>query len=320
MTGQEDPGGPGVLEGGALDSEVTLPVGDPEVVVQDAFEDVENAPLRGDLPAPTVAVRYRPVVDVEAVTRATFETSAGVVHRLDRRDHLVVEADDRGPRRGPDDLVDLVGVEPVPLAAAQAAHGGEAVRFSGTTEAYREWATEHLREALAESVTYTDADGETRTAECRPAPGDVSVRTLRPLYLPRVEATVELGEYRHRYEYDAAGGRHVVRDDGVRSCDHCGTAGAAAATYTYCGNCGSVACESHVRTERLTGDPVCTGCSVTGSFCLARKHFFDEGNLEAFREEYAAMPPHERLRENAPLAVGLAALLAVALLVAVALV
>jgi restriction endonuclease Mrr len=299
-----------------LRCEETLPVGDPEHVVYDAFEDVENAPLRGDLPEPTVAVRYLPVVDVEAVTRATFEASDGVVHRVDRRDHLVLEADEGGPRLAPDDVVDLVGVESVPLTAAQAEHGGEAVRFIGTGERYREWAVEHLREALAEEVTYAGEDGETHATECRPAPADVSVRSLRPLYLPRVEATVAVGDYRHRYEYDAAGARHVVRDDGVRSCDHCETAGATAARYTYCENCGSVACESHVRTERLTGDPVCTGCAVTAEFCRSTKYFFDGANAETFRESYESMPVHERLRENVPLAVGAGAVVALVLLAA----
>jgi restriction endonuclease Mrr len=315
VTRREESGGEAVVDRD-LRCEETLPVGDPERVVHDALQDVENAPLRSDLPEPRVAVRYRPVVDVEAVTRATFETSAGVVHRVDRRDHLVVEADDGGPRLVPDAVVDLVGVEPVPLAAAQAEHGGEAARFSGTGEQYREWAVEHLRAVLAEAVTYAGEGGETHTAECRPEPDDVSIRSLRPLYLPRVEAVVESGDYRHRYEYDAAGGRHVVRDDGVRSCDHCETAGAAAARYTYCENCGSVACESHVRTERLTGDPVCTGCAVTERFCRSRKYFFDEANAETFRESYEAMPRHERLRENVPLAVGVGAVVALVLLAA----
>lgn len=299
MTGQEDRPGTG-SEGREILCEVTLPVGDPEHVLYDAFEDVENAPSRGDLPEPEVAVRYLPIVDVEAVTRGAFETSAGVVHRVDSRDHVVVEADDRGPQLAPDDVVDLVGVDAVPLERAQSEHGGGAVRFRETGEAIRDWVTERLCEMLAEEVTYTE-DGETYTTECRPVPEDVSLRFIQPLYLPRVDAAVELGEHRHHYEYDAAGSRHVVRDDGVRRCDHCDTAGPEAATYTYCDNCGSISCEAHVRTERLTGDPVCTGCAVTQEFPLSTKYFFDEQNRATWRERYEAMSVAEKARENLPL-------------------
>lgn len=280
--------------------EVTLPVGTPERVVYEAFEAVENAPHRADLPSPTVAVRYRPVVDVEAVTRARFETGGEVAHRIDSRDHLVVDVDADGPRLAPDDVVDLVGVEAVPLADARAEHGGEVGAFVGGEIDYREWVTERLCERLAEDVTFTDADGEPDVTTCRPSPADVSLRSLRSLYVPRVEAVVELGSYRHRYAYDAAGDRHAVREDGVRNCDNCETAGADAAIYAYCEHCGSISCEAHVLTERLTGDPVCTDCAVPESFPLTTKYFADEAARAAFREQYAAMSPTEKLREHLP--------------------
>jgi len=75
-------------------------------------------------------------------------------------------------------------------------------------------------------------------------------------------------------------------------------------TYTYCPNCGAIACDSHSKTERLEGDPICTGCAVTERFALKRKYFYDEENLEAFREEYAEMPIHEKAMENKPLVGG----------------
>jgi len=307
VTGREDRPGAAPTDGGReILCEVTLPVGDPKHVVYDAFEDVANAPLRADLPEPTVAVRYLPVVDVEAVTRGTFEASTGVVHRVDSRDHVVVEADDRGPQLAPEAVVDLVGVEPVPLEEAQAECGGAAVQFGDTGEAVREWVTERLCDLLAEEVTYTDDDGQRHTVECRPAPDDVAVSSMQALYLPRVEAAVELGDYRHRLEYDAAGDRHVLRDDGVRRCDRCDgcdvTAGeTASATYTYCDNCGSVACDAHLRTERLTGEPVCTGCAVTEEYALATNYFFDEENAATFRRRYEELPLHEKLLEHLPL-------------------
>ncbi len=75
-------------------------------------------------------------------------------------------------------------------------------------------------------------------------------------------------------------------------------------TYTYCENCGAIACGDHIKTERVTGDPVCTGCAVTDRFALKTKYFYDDENLEAFRQEYAAMGPHEKAMENTVLAGG----------------
>jgi restriction endonuclease Mrr len=47
--------------------------------------------------------------------------------------------------------------------------------------------------------------------------------------------------------------------------------------------------------------PVCTGCAVTERFALKTKYFYDEENVEAFREEYAQMAIHEKALENTPL-------------------
>lgn len=312
-----DDGSAGAAADGELRCSETLPVGDPEHVVREVFEDLENAPLREDLPEPSVEVRYRPVVDVEAVTRATFEADGEVVHRIEARDHVVLEADDGNPRLAPDGVVDLVGVQPVPLADVQDEWGGDAVRFDGDEETYREWATERLCDALAETISYEGRDGETYTTECRPSAEDVSLRTVQPVYLPRVEAAVEVGEYVHRYTYDAAAERHVVHDDGIRRCDHCETAGAEAATYTHCENCGSIACDSHTETERLTGEPVCTGCAVTEEYLLSTKYFFDEANAETFAEAYESMPVHRKPMENPHLVAGAGAALCLVGLLAV---
>jgi len=43
---------------------------------------------------------------------------------------------------------------------------------------------------------------------------------------------------------------------------------------------------------------------ITERFALKTKYFYDEENLEAFREEYAAMPLHEKAMENTLLAAG----------------
>ncbi len=290
--------------------EDSLSVGDPEGVLSDVFADVQNAPAT--LPEPEIDVSFRPVVDVYARTRSTFETSVGVIHRIDRTDRLVVEAGPSGPAIAPGELSSLIDTGTVPLAEARATHGGDARRFGWTESEYREWVRERLCDALETTVTYTGDNNVTYTRGCRPSPDDVSLRSVDPLYVPRIETTVELGEYTHGHEYDAGGERHATRVDDVRRCVHCSTA-EAEETYTYCQNCGSISCETHTETERLTGEPVCTGCSVTESFFFAEKHFFDEANVAAFREAYASMPFYRKALEN-PLLTG--AIVAAALLVA----
>ena len=293
----------------------TLPVGEPGLALAEAFEDVDNAPPRAVLPAPDVEVVYRPVVEVEAVTRATFETSVGVIHRVDRRDRVVVPADDPAAATPAADLPELTGVEPVALEAARERHDGRIERFDGTEAEYREAAAELLCSALETTVTYTGDNNVTYRRDCRPSPDDVDLQRVRPVYIPRVEAVVTLDEYEHGLAYDAAGLRRVVRRDAVRRCVHCEDG---PAPYTYCDNCGSVNCETHTETERQTGEPVCTGCAVTAEFFRDTKYFFDESNAEAFRREYEAMPFHRKAMENPRLVAAAAAVVVVAVLAVLA--
>ena len=65
--------------------------------VRDAFRDVANVDA-ADLPAPHSRVTFRPVVAVTAETNAAFETSVGVVHRVDDRGQFVLHAE-RGRTR-----------------------------------------------------------------------------------------------------------------------------------------------------------------------------------------------------------------------------
>ena len=127
-----------------------------------------------------------------------------------------------------------------------------------------------------------------------------------------------MGEYTYPYEYYAAGPSRVTTEDGFHRCVHCETTGKDE-TYTYCTNCGAIACSDHIKTERLTDEPVCIGCAVTERFAFNTKYFYNEENLEAFREEYAAMGPHQKALENPPLAGGgiLLTLLVVAIVILV---
>jgi restriction endonuclease Mrr len=146
-------------------------------------------------------------------------------------------------------------------------------------------------------VTYTGDNNVTYNKTCEPNRSDISVHSIEAVYLPEVRQTTALGEYTYPYEYYAAGPSRVTTEDGFHRCVHCETAGGDE-TYTYCENCGAIACGDHTKTERLVGEPVCTGCAVTETFALKTKYFYDERNLEAFRKEYATMRFDQKAMEN----------------------
>lgn len=144
--------------------------------------------------------------------------------------------------------------------------------------------------------------------------GDVTVDAIDPVYLPHVRSRCRLGEYEYRFAYYSAGPSRVSTTDDFVSCVHCDDD---VNRRTYCPNCGSINCPDHTRTERLEGTPVCTGCAVTERFALKTKYFYDEANLEAFRDEYASMPVHRKAMEN-PAGSAVALVFVVVLLVAIA--
>jgi restriction endonuclease Mrr len=186
-------------------------------------------------------------------------------------------------------------------------------RFGRTQTEYKEWAVERLTDHHTTRVTYTGGNNVTYTKTCEPNRSDISVQSIEPVYLPQVRHTTHIQEYSYSYEYFAAGPSRVATDDGIHRCVHCDTAGTDTA-YTYCANCGSINCDSHIKTERLEGSPVCTGCSVTERFAFKTKYFYDEGNRTAFREQYEAMPFYEKAMENVPLVVGALVVVVLALL------
>jgi restriction endonuclease Mrr len=293
------------------------PAGSVRTPVVEAFRDVDNVD-RDDLPDPHSQVTFRPVVTITADVDATFETSVGVIHRVDDRTQVVVHAE-RGHPEPADESVSTLVTENRHASVEMDADAFEARfdevterRFGQTQTEYKEWAVEGLREHHTTTVTYTGDNNVTYEKTCEPNRSAVSVRSIDPVYLPEVRQTTALGEYSYPIEYLAAGPSRVTIEDGVHACVHCETSGTAEA-YTYCANCGAIACDGHVRTERLEETPVCTGCAVTERFALKPKYFYDEDNLAAFREAYAEMPVHRKALENKPLTGGglVATLLAV---------
>jgi len=277
--------------------------------IEDVFGDVENIDASA-LPTPERWAVFEPYVSIRARVTATFETSVGVVHRVDDPDELVVGAGRDGPRRPHDDLEAMIAgnlSQRIDLNEDELSDVFDELsvqRFGRTETEYKEWAVDRLQREHTTTVQYTGDNNVTYTKECEPNRSDISVRSITPIYVPRIRASVDLGEYAYPYEYYAAGPSRRTIDDGIRRCRQCGDDGDS--TYTYCENCGSVNCTAHIETERLVGEPVCTGCAVTDRFFYRKKYFYDQANLERFRAEYAEMPVHRKAMENKPLLAGVA--------------
>ena len=295
--------------------------------VTEAFRDIEN--IDGtDIPVPHTQVTFNPVVSVTADTNAVFETSVGVIHRINDRTQFVLHAG-RGHPTVADDAVATLVAENIRTTVALDLNRFQDVfdevsdlRFGQTETEYKEWAVDRLQDHHTTTVTYTGGNNVTYNKTCEPNLSDISVQSIEPVFLPEVRQTTQLKKYAYPYEYYAAGPSRVTIEDGIHRCVHCNASGVDEG-YTYCANCGAIACGSHIETERVTGDPVCTGCAVTERFALTTKYFYDEENLDAFREEYAEMPFYKKAMENKPLvggSVAMAVLVVIGLLVTVGMV
>ncbi|QLD90380.1 restriction endonuclease [Natronomonas salina] len=288
----------------------TNPVSAP---LKETFADVENIDSDA-LPEPHTAVTFRPVVAVTADTNAVFETSVGVIHRINDRNRVVVHAEPGRPSVADSDVANLVfrnrnaTVKLEDDSFTSVFDEVETRRFGKTQTEYKDWSVEQLQDHHRTTVRYTGDNNVTYTKTCEPNRSDISVQSIEPVYLPQVRQEVTLQEYDYPYEYFAAGPSRVTIADGVHRCVHCDTSGGSE-TYTYCENCGSISCERHTKTERLEGEPICTGCAVTETFMFSTKYFYDEANLDAFRGVYAEMPIHEKAMENPKLMAGVALLL-----------
>ncbi|MXV64565.1 restriction endonuclease [Natronorubrum sp. JWXQ-INN-674] len=290
----------------------THPTAGRDVPVFEAAREIANLEP-ATVPTPETTVELEPMVTVHAQTSATFETGVGVVHSLDETNDLVIRAGRETPRIATGDLKDLVANPSAPRIELKERDledtfdAVERTRFSRTETTYKQWAIDRLQQVHTTTVEYTGGNNVDYEKTCTPRVSDISIWTIDPVYVPHVSSTFSLGEYDYRYAYYAAGPSRSTTTNDLSRCVHCEGDGAGAnETYTHCDNCGSINCGDHIETERLEGEPVCTVCAVTESFAFDTKYFYDEANLEAFREEYAAMPISEKARENVPLAVGAA--------------
>jgi len=288
--------------------------------VDEAFSDIANIDATA-VPTPHSQAIFRPVVIVTADINAVFETSVGVIHRIDESTRFVLHAERGRPRLAEADVAKLVSNNhhaTISLETEDLATAFDAIeqrRFGQTQTEYKEWAVERLQQHHTTTVTYTGDNNVTYTKTVEPNRSDISVRSIEAVYLPEVRHTTELKEYTYAYTYHAAGPSRVTLKDDIHQCVHCETSGREA-SYTYCPNCGAIACDEHITTERLERTPVCTGCAVTERFALKTKYFYDEANREAFREAYAAMALHEKAMEN-PYLIGVIAAVVLLLVVGI---
>jgi restriction endonuclease Mrr len=285
------------------------PTSDPGGPLREAFEDITNIDAR-EVPTPESHARFRPVVLIMARVRAVFETSVGVIHRINETDRFAVHA-----RQGQPKILDDATRRLVEDNRGRTTELDEASfervfddvvidRFGQTETEYKDWAVDRLRDRHTTTVRYTGDNNVTYTKTCEPNQSDVSVQSITPVYLPEIRQTAHLKGYTYPYEYRAAGPSRVTVEDGIHRCVHCSTSDRNT-EYTYCENCGSINCPTHIKTERLEGRPVCTGCAVTERFALKTKYFYNEDNRAEFRAQYEAMPVYERVRENPWLVVGI---------------
>ncbi|MDS0293839.1 restriction endonuclease [Halogeometricum luteum] len=292
------------------------PAGGVDKPVRDAFRDVANFDAR-TLSTVDSTVRFEPVVSVDARTDATFETSVGVIHRVDERDRLLLDASGDAPSVADGTIRQLVadgGQHTVRLDDPRIVDSFSrrtSDHFGQSETDYKEWTVDRLRAQYTTTVEYTGDNNVDYEKECEPQVSDVSIQSIDSVYVPRIRSRTTLKEYEYSLEYYAAGPSRSTVENGIGRCVHCG---ATWLKHTYCDNCGSINCRRHTRTERLEGEPVCTGCAVSDRFALRKRFFYDEENLATFREQYEDRPVHMKAMENKPMVASTVAMVLFAML------
>jgi restriction endonuclease Mrr len=285
------------------------PRGDTEIleVIKNKFEDIDGFDwtYASD---PDLEVEFVPSVYVEARINAVFETSVGVVNRIQKTDRMVLDGRKKSPKEIGGGIADMVrhGLHDTEeLDKKEYSERLQKVTFDryGTTKnEYVDSIKESLCRQHTETVKYTGDNNVTYSKTCEPSEDDVEIVRFEPIYVPRVKTSTPVKEYVYPFSYYASGSDRLVEEDGIHKCVHSGSADSS--TYYFCRNCGSISSRWYVRTERLEGDRVCTGCAVTERFFLRKRYFYSEENLEEFRQEYEDLPLYKKPFENKPLVFG----------------
>jgi restriction endonuclease Mrr len=226
-------------------------------------QDIDNIDTSA-IPTPQARAEFQPVALITADVDAIFETSVGVIHRINETDRFVVHA-----RLGRPDIIQgavrrLVAEnrrQTIDLDEEEFADVFDTIdvhRFGQTETEYKGWAVNRLQERHTTTVSYTGDNNVTYIKTCEPNQSDISVQSITPIYLLEIRQTTHLQQYECPYEYYAAGPSRVTVEDGIHRYVYCETAGQDT-DYTYCANCGSISCPDHTKTERLEQAPVGTG-------------------------------------------------------------
>jgi restriction endonuclease Mrr len=278
------------------------PAGDIETPVGEQCESIANIDAH-DRPASETTIRFQPVVSIQAHTDmgCTTPSNNKVLRRGSELDEFLLDGTQTPPASSDDALRELFTTESpqVPLEQWQdttTVNDTTVEQFSQSRTEYEEWAVDQLQSKHAETIPYTGRNNVEYEHDCVPDSSDISM-TLTPRYVPRVRSQIQLKEYEYTLEYDAAGGvRHMVENE-LTHCVHCGWSWL---RLTYCARCGAIACWRHTKTERLDGEPICTGCAVTARFGLRKRYFSTESNSVEFRSKYDEMPLSRKALENWP--------------------
>ncbi|WEL23461.1 Restriction endonuclease [Candidatus Nanohalovita haloferacivicina] len=285
--------------------------------VKDKFSDIRNFNAE-DIDDITLNAELLPSLHVRVSTNATFETTVGVIHRVDERDEITIKADRKGPEFDDGTISDIVAqsmmartgtVELDEEKSSQVFDSFELKRYGKTETEYKDEIKEFIKDSYEETVTYTGDNNVTYSKDCRPRNSDVSVESITPVYVPFLSTQTEIKNYSYKEDfYVSTDGDKIDRDE-VHNCVHCGL-DIPGINLTFCENCGSINCLLHTRMERVEEEPICTGCSKTERFFLRKRHFYNQENLEKFRKEFEERPLPEKMLENKPLiAISLMAML-----------
>lgn len=280
------------------------PTGDIETPIGEQLDAIANFDAH-ERPVSESTIRFQPVVSIQTLTDSVCTTPSNnrVLDQFSERDEFLIDGTKTPPTSIDDSLRELLTSE-TPQMVPVADWRDTAVvtdttneRFVQSETEYKEWAVKQLQSKYTDTKTYTGKNNQDYTEECVPDESEISITELTAIRVPRVRSQIRLQEYDYILEYDAVGAKRHTIENELAHCVHCGWSWL---RLTYCGNCGAIACWRHTKTERLDGEPICTGCAVTARFGLRKRYFSDAANRDTFHETYNAMAPAQKVLENWP--------------------
>ncbi|WEL19768.1 Restriction endonuclease [Candidatus Nanohalococcus occultus] len=303
----------------------TLPVPEKRSIVEekikDEFSELKNFEKQviDDI---EVELELVPAVKMRSQIDSVYETTVGVVNRIQREDTLIWRADTEGSveERKDSELERLIHDSGV--GSRLGAYDLEAEfddikrrHFEKTETGFKQDLVEYEIKENTEQVSYTGGNNVTYNKTHKPKEKDVTVTEIKPVYVPKIKTSTRIKEHSHRHSYFTDNNLEIKKKDEIHVDTHTGRK-PLLFTPTLCRYCGTINNRLNIKEERLNHSPICKHCSETERFMLRQKHFASQENLENFRENYKELPFYRKVLENK---LGLAALgLAVLLLPVIA--